>query len=251
MLDPTPSPASPSKGPSLKPVLRVLIVEDSEFDAQMMVSLLRKGGYDVIFERVESAQALTAALADRAWDVVLSDYNLPRFNAPGALNILRESGLDLPFLIVSGGIGEDVAVAGMKAGAHDYLMKGNLHRLVTAVEPELREASNRASQREGKKALQESELRYRLLWETAPDAVLLMDADGCIHFANPAVRQVFGYTPEEIIGQRLAKLQPERLRGTHQGAFDRYLRTGVKAVSWSAAESIVLRKNDEEIPIEI
>src|SRR5207247_11450431 len=91
----------------------------------------------------------------RALDVVPSDYNLPKFNAPAALNILRESGLDLPFIIVSGGIGEDVAVAAMKAGAHDYLMKGNLHRLVPAVERELREASNRASQREAKKALLE------------------------------------------------------------------------------------------------
>src|SRR5439155_5861134 len=234
MLDPTPSPASPSKGPSLKPVLRVLIVEDSEFDAQMMVSLLRKGGYDVIFERVESAQALTAALADRAWDVVLSDYNLPKFNAPAALNILRESGLDLPFIIVSGGIGEDIAVSAMKAGAHDYLMKGNLSRLVPAVERELREAANRASQREAKRALQESELRYRLLWETSPDAVILMDPMGTIHFANPAVKDVFGYSPEELMGRNLSMLQPERFAGSHHTGVSRYLQTGLRRVNCRA-----------------
>lgn len=251
MLDPVPATIPSGKAVSLKPVLRVLIVEDSEFDAQMMVSLLRKGGYDVICERVETAPAMKSILADRAWDVVLSDYNLPEFNAPEALRILRDSGLDLPFLIVSGGIGEDIAVAAMKAGAHDYLMKGNLHRLLPAVERELREASNRAGQREAKRALQESELRYRLLWETAPDAVLLMDADGRIHFANPAVRQVFGYAPEEIIGQKLSRLQPERLRPAHQGAFDRYLHTGVRAMSWKATESLALRKDGAEIPVEI
>src|SRR5260221_7582579 len=145
----------------MKTPLRVLIVEDSEFDAQIMVSLLRKGGYDVISERVESAEAMRTTLEAHPWQLILADYNLPSFNAPAALQVLKDSGLDLPFIIVSGGIGEDIAVASMKAGAHDYLMKGNLHRLAPAVDRELREATNRASQREAKKAVQESELRYR------------------------------------------------------------------------------------------
>src|SRR5438045_8289202 len=110
--------------------------------------------------------------------------------------MLEETGLDLPVIIVAGGIGEDIAVSAMKAGAHDYLMKGNLSRLVPAVERELREAANRASRRHAERALQESELRYRLLWETSPDAVILMDPAGTIYFANPAVRDVFGYGPE-------------------------------------------------------
>src|SRR6185436_17111819 len=168
----------------MKPTLRVLIVEDSEFDAQMMVSLLRKAGYELTYQRVETSAAMQAALANAKWDIVLADYNLPQFNAPMALDLLKASGLDLPFIIVSGGIGEDIAVAAMKAGAHDYMMKGNLHRLAPAVERELREAANRASQREARKAMLESERRYRLLWETCPDAVLLTDTDGKIHFAN-------------------------------------------------------------------
>ena len=203
----------------MKAPLRVLVVEDSEFDAQMMISLLRKGGYDVTSERVETSEGMKAALANRTWDVVLSDYNLPDFNAPAALQLIKDSGLDLPFIIVSGGIGEDIAVAAMKSGAHDYLMKGNLHRLLPAVERELREAANRASQREAKKALLESEHRYRLLWETAPDAVVLMDREARIHFANPAVRDVFGYGPDEIIGKSLSLLQPEH--GTYMTPFAR------------------------------
>ncbi len=235
----------------MKKALRALIVEDSEFDAQMMVSMLRKGGYEVTCERVETGSALKSALARTSWDIILADYNLPEFNALSALQILQQSALDLPFLIVSGGIGEDIAVEAMKAGAHDYLMKGNLNRLVPAVERELREAANRTGQREAKQALQESELRYRLLWETSPDAVILMDTQSRIHFANPAVKEVFGYTPEEIIGQSLTLLQPERLQGIHSMGIRRYLQTGIKKLNWRASETIGRRKDGAEIPIEV
>ena len=235
----------------MKTSLRALIVEDSEFDAQMMVSMLRKGGYEVTSERVETESALRTALIGKPWDIVLADYNLPDFDARAALQILKNSALDLPFIIVSGGIGEDIAVATMKAGAHDYLMKGNLSRLVPAVERELREAANRAGQREAKCALQESELRYRLLWETSHDAVILMDTESRIHFANPAVEEVFGYAPEEIIGQSLTILQPERLRGAHMGGLHRYLQTGIKKLNWRANETVGRRKDGAEIPIEV
>ncbi len=235
----------------MKNSLRVLIVEDSEFDAQIMVSLLRKAGYEVSMERVETGESMRTALAEREWDIILADYNLPNFNAPAALQLLQGTGLDLPFIIVSGGIGEDVAVAAMKSGAHDYLMKGNLHRLAPAVERELREAANRAGQRAAKRALLESELRYRLLWETSPDAVILMDIHSEIHFANPAVKEVFGYAPEEIIGQRLTILQPERLRGAHLEGIRRYLQTGEKHLDWRATETVGRRKDGIEIPIEV
>jgi PAS domain S-box-containing protein len=235
----------------MKTPLRVLIVEDSEFDAQIMITLLRKGGYEVVHERVENADALRAALKTQTWQLILSDYNLPSFNAPAALEVLKESGLDLPFVIVSGGIGEDIAVACMKAGAHDYLMKGNLQRLAPAVERELREAANRASQREAKKAVIESELRYRLLWETCPDAILLMDTSGSIHFANPAVKTVFGYSPDEIIGQTLGAVLPERLRNGALAGFDNYLGEGVTTLRLRAVEAVGLRKDGTEIPIEV
>ena len=235
----------------MKEPLHVLIVEDSEFDAQLVVGLLRKSGYEVTFERIETAEALKAALAAKAWDIILADYNLPNFSAPEALKILQESGLDLPFIIISGGIGEDVAVAAMKAGAHDYLMKGSLSRLPPAIDRELREAANRASQREAKRALLESERRYRLLWETSPDAVIFMDTDSNIHFANPAVKDVFGYSAEELVGKNLAVLQPERLRAYHRHAIDHYLKTGERHVNWRATETVGMRKDGMEIPIEI
>ena len=166
--------------------LRVLLVEDSPDDAELLPRELRRGGYTPRWLRVQTREELRTALERETWDLVLADYSLPRFSAPEAFAVVKETGLDLPFIIVSGGIGEDIAVAAMKSGAHDYLMKGNLHRLLPAVVRELREAANRAGQREAKKALLESEHRYRMLWETAPDAVVLMDSQGTIHFANPA-----------------------------------------------------------------
>lgn len=140
--------------------LRVLIVEDSEDDALFLLHELRKGGYTVTSERVDTAPAMSAALEKRAWDVVIADYVMPHFSAPDALILLKGKGVDLPFIVVSGKIGEDIAVATMKAGAHDYLMKGNLKRLVAAVERELREAVERRERRRA-----EESLRRRLKFE--------------------------------------------------------------------------------------
>src|SRR5215831_12891913 len=111
-----------------KPI-RVLIVEDSEKDAALLIHELQSGGYDVAYERVETPTAMMAALSGPEWDVVISDYSMSKFNAPAALKLLQKSGLDLPFIIVSGNIGEDTAVEAVKAGAHDYVVKDNLYRL--------------------------------------------------------------------------------------------------------------------------
>jgi PAS domain S-box-containing protein len=139
----------------------------------------------------------------------------------------------------------------MKAGAHDYLMKGNLNRLAPAVERELREASIRASQRDAKKALLESERRYRLLWETCPDAVILMDTQSRIQFANPAVKDVFGYAPEELIGLNFSRLLPERPGGRVPGRLDQYLEDSVRKLNSRAFEAIGRKKEGIEFPIEI
>jgi sigma-B regulation protein RsbU (phosphoserine phosphatase) len=186
--------------------LRVLIVEDSEFDARILVNTLRQGGYEPTWSRVEDATGMSEALAQGGWEIVLADYNLPRFSAPAALELLQQSGQDLPFVIISGGIGEDIAVGAMKAGAHDYLMKGNLARLVPAVERELREAATRRARRAAEEALRESEQRYRLLWENSTDVVIVMGVDSVMQFANPAVKTVFGYEPDRVIGHPFANL---------------------------------------------
>ena len=136
--------------------LRALVIEDSEDDTRLMVRELERGGYNPVFERVETAEAMTAALAKQTWDVVLADYNMPHFSAPEALKLLQKRGLDIPFIIVSGSIGEDTAVAAMKAGAHDYLMKDNLKRLVPAIKRELLDARVRRERKQAEEELQKA-----------------------------------------------------------------------------------------------
>src|SRR5262245_44747961 len=123
--------------------LHILIVEDSEDDAQLLLHALRKGGYDPIYERVDSGSSMEMALARQKWDVVVADHGLPRFNALRALNLLKENGYDIPFFIVSGSIDENLAAEAMKAGAQDYVMKNNLTRLCPAIDRELREVAVR------------------------------------------------------------------------------------------------------------
>lgn len=136
--------------------LRVLIVDDSEDDALLLVRKLKRDGFNPTFERVDTPEAMEDALSKNTWDIILSDYNMPRFDAFAALAILKKSGIDIPFIIVSGAIGEETAVAAMKAGAHDYIMKDNLARLVAAIERELGEAQIRHKKRETEKQLEHS-----------------------------------------------------------------------------------------------
>lgn len=135
-------------------LLRVLIIEDSEDDAELLIIALEQGGYEVIHQRVDTRVGMQAALnSPQSWDIIIADYSMPQFSAIAALEVLKEWQLDLPFVIVSGKIGEDTAVAAMKAGAHDYLVKGKLSRLIPAVERELREAILREEYRAAQKRL--------------------------------------------------------------------------------------------------
>lgn len=227
------------------------MIEDSDFDAELLLALLKRGGYEIAHARVESAAALREALA-RDWEIIIADYNLPQFDALAALEIVKQSGKDIPFIIVSGGIGESTAVAAMKAGAHDYMMKGNLARLVPVVERELREAENRTSKRQTEQALRESELRYRLLWETATDAVLLLTPEAVIEFANPAVKAIFGYTPEELVGNNVEILQPFFESLNPEVNWKRFLRLAHRGGSGPGAiEATGRHKSGAEICVEI
>ncbi|MFQ5885089.1 MAG: response regulator, partial [Thermoplasmata archaeon] len=114
--------------------LRLLLIEDLENDALSLLRVLRKGGCDPTFERVDTREGMKEALENGTWDIIISDYMMPRFSGPDALELSKETGLDVPFIVVSGKIGEETAVEVMKAGAHDYIMKHNLTRLVPAVD---------------------------------------------------------------------------------------------------------------------
>src|SRR5512143_253326 len=140
--------------------LRLLLVEDSETDAMLLLHHLKKGGYEVVSERVETKEAMRSALEKGVWDVVVSDLILPRFSGLGALEVLEEMGLDVPLIMVSGKAGEETAVTAMKAGARDYILKDNMARLAPAIERELAEAEER---REGRRTREELDVVSALL----------------------------------------------------------------------------------------
>lgn len=134
-------------------VLSLLLVEDSEDDELLLLMCLRKAGFEPVHQRVDTGPAMAAALDARPWELVISDHNMPSFSAPAALQLLRSKGFDLPFIIVSGSIGEEAAVSAMKAGAQDYLLKGNLARLPAAIERELKDAAERRARREAEEKI--------------------------------------------------------------------------------------------------
>ncbi len=146
---------------AMNKILKALIIEDSASDAELLLAYLRRGGYLPQYKRVETAADLVTAMNEQKWDIIFSDHNMPQFSSTAALEIVRASDLDVPFLIVSGSIGEEMAVASMKAGAQDYLMKGNLTRLVGAVDRELKEAEDRCARQLAERTLlaREEELR--------------------------------------------------------------------------------------------
>ncbi len=143
--------------------LRILLVEDSEDDAELILAELYDRGMTIESRRVDTEAAMRQALAEHRWDLVLSDFNLPRFSAAAALSLLQQSGLDIPFIVVSGFIGEETAVEMMKAGAHDFVMKSNLARLAAAIARELREAELRVAHRRAQQELLDSRRQLQAL----------------------------------------------------------------------------------------
>ncbi len=179
--------------------LRVLLIEDSASDAGLLLRQLHKGGLDVQHTRVENAQDLLSALRSQDWDVVISDYHLPQFDAEAALHIVKDHDADLPFIVVSGTVGEDTAVRMMKSGAHDYLLKDKLARLVPAIQREQIEAQIRRERRTALAALEASEERYRRLVDYATDAIFLHDLEGKILDVNDHACISLGYTRAELL----------------------------------------------------
>ncbi len=182
----------------MKKPLRLLMVEDSEDDALLTILALRKGGYDPVYERVEDAVTMRKALLEKPWDVIICDYQMPQFNGPAAIAILKETGIDIPLIIVSGAIGEETAVECMRLGACDYIMKSNLPRLASAIERELKEAESRLQLKQAEEALRESEEKYRNLFENVNEAIFVAQ-DGKIVFLNPMTAMVTGYSSEELM----------------------------------------------------
>jgi two-component system cell cycle sensor histidine kinase/response regulator CckA len=184
--------------------LRVLVAEDSPDDAELTLLELSRGGFDPVSRRVESAEEMRAALAEGRWDIVLSDNAMPGFGAAAALALCREADPDLPFVVVSGTIGEERAVAMMRAGAGDYFLKGNLIRLAPVVERELREAVNRRARHRADQAASE----LAAIVESTDDAIISKTLDGVVTSWNHAAERLYGWAAEEAIGRHVSFIVP-------------------------------------------
>ena len=223
--------------------LRVLILEDSEDDTLLLLRELKRSGYEVEFERVDTAQAMQSALHQKIWDLILSDYSMPEFDAPKALELLKASGLDLPFLIVSGTIGEETAVAALKAGANDFLVKGKFSRLGPAIERELREAESRNERRRA-----EERLRYQAhLLSNVRDAIIASDKDYRVTYWNRAAELLYGWSAEETIG----KYGPEITRTEFPGEDADEMRRQIRDTGFWRGEVTQVKKDGTRFPCEI
>lgn len=195
----------------MKP-LRVLIIEDSPDDADLLVLELARAGFEPAARRVASRAELERALAE-PWDIVISDYDLPGFDAPAALAMVREKEPDVPFVIVSGVVSEAAAVACMKAGAQDFVSKNNLARLASAVSRELLDARTRRERREALERLRQAEERYRLIVESVRDyAMFMLDPSGRVTSWNPGAERLTGWSEAEVTGRSHAIFYPEDAR---------------------------------------
>ena len=222
--------------------LRVLFVEDSGDDAELLLRELQQIGYEVEFERVQTDVAMRAMLTEKPWDLILSDYTLPKFSAPQALESLKASALDIPFIIVSGTIGEETAIAALKAGANDFVIKGKYARLGPAIERELREAESRRNHR---RAVEQIKYDARLL-RYINDAVIATDSEFRITAWNRAAEKIYGWTATEVMGRSVDEVLREGLNEEQQDKARELLRQE----SSFRSERIHSRRNGQTIYIE-
>jgi PAS domain S-box-containing protein len=183
--------------------LRVLMVEDSKDDEFLIIRGLKKGGFDPVYERIETASAMKKALKEKSWDIILCDYKMPKFNAPSAIALVKEAKIDIPIIVVSGTIGENEAIDCMRLGAQDYIMKGNLSRLCPAITREIQDAKSRGEQRHTEEKLHYEEQLFRTFTEQDPDLIILVNKDFQITYNNPAVANFLGIKKEDIIGSKV------------------------------------------------
>lgn len=186
--------------------LRVLILEDSPPDAHLLLRSLQREGYTIAHQRVDNADDMANALQNSEWDVILSDYSMPSFSATEGLELLQNTGLDIPFIIVSGTMGEEAAVAAMKAGAQDYFPKGKTERLAAAIERELREKAERDKRKQTEEELRQAEDRFTKAFMVSPVGITITNSQGIFLSINASFQKLVGREIEAIINHSAAEL---------------------------------------------
>jgi two-component system cell cycle sensor histidine kinase/response regulator CckA len=221
--------------------LRVLIVEDSADDTLLMVRELQRGGFDPSWQRVETEKAMRTALEGQVWDIVISDYSMPQFGGADALALCQRQASDVPFISVSGTIGEDIAVAMMKAGAHDYVMKDRMGRLVPAVKRELGAAEERRVRRRAETAM----AHLASIVESCEDAIIGKTLEGIITSWNQGAERLYGYAATEMIGRTVSELVPP-YRPQDKPELDQMIKSGQRVENF---ETVRLRKDGKSVDV--
>jgi diguanylate cyclase (GGDEF)-like protein/PAS domain S-box-containing protein len=217
--------------------LKTLIIEDSPADAEILLRELQRSGFETEWQRVETAREMLDALERQQWDIIICDYAMPRFSGLDALRMVKERGLEIPFIICSGKIGEDAAVEAMQAGANDYLLKNSYTRLRYAIMRAKAEVEGRIRAR---KAEQESLLLKQAI-DAIPIGVTISDASGKIIYTNPADAEMHGYTVEELLGREAKCLAPVKAWNKEHVPCNTYVT--------SMRESVNVRKDGSEFPV--
>ena len=223
--------------------LRVLIVEDSVDDTLLIAAELQRGGLDPVYERVETAASLHAALEVHPWDLIICDYSMPQLAGPAALAIYQQKGLDIPFISVSGTVGEETVAEMIKAGAHDYVLKSHLARLVPAVKRELRAAQERRDRRQ----TEAISAYLASIVESCDDAIIGKTLDGTVVSWNAGAEHIYGYTAEEMIGRSVSTLIP----AYRPNELPEILEKITRGERVDAFETVRLRKDGTSVEVSI
>ena len=238
--------------------LRTLIIDDSEDDVLLLLRELKRGGYNPEFQRIDNSPAMKKALQEKQWDIILCDYKMPNFSAPAAIVLLKETKTDIPIIVISGNIGEEIAIECMRLGAQDYIMKSSLSRLCPAIARETEEAKKRKRSEE---ELSQSEEKYRSVLENMQEGYFEVDLAGNYTFFNDSLCQIHGYPKEELMGMNNRQYTEEETAKKVFLAFNQVYKTGqhLKEINWQITRkdgskryieaSVSLRKDSLDKPV--
>jgi PAS domain S-box-containing protein len=227
--------------------LQVLMIDDSENDVLLIIRELKKGGYNPVYERVETAVAMKKALKEKQWDIILCDYKMPNFNAFSAIAILKRANINAPLILISGAIGEETALECMRLGAQDYIMKANFSRLCPTIARELEETEIRNKKKRAEEALHHSEEKHRAILENIEEGYYEIDPKGNFIFFNDSMCRILGYTQEEMMGANSRQLTDKENARKLFKTFNEVYKTGkpAKGFDW-----LVTRKDGTQRYIE-